>query len=351
MRRDMAEVEERLRAAFQAVAQTTVVDAANRDDAAAPGQAMGPGPAMSPGPRRPRRLVPAIATLVTVVAAGAATVVLRERDTNSSTTEIATAPTTPVAVPTQPGATGTDGPAPRCGSEVPRPLNLPEGYIGPERMASSVDGQLTVGWTSATGAIVARWPADPQFRELLGQPAATPDGQPSVSGGGTFDIAQTGSGEYVRTMVFSLRNVPAECRTIQVDVVDTDPARVDAGVARLSNSGLFVSTVPLVVGAEERSAAPTVADCNAPAGAATPPKRGGPVSGVAAYATPTEALEAFVDENSSLIRNQYLEIRLPDGSIAYAKEEPARPGSFVTVIHVVQTDAGWSVDRWEGSGC
>ena len=347
MRRDMAEVEERLRATFQAVARTTVVDAPNRDDAPAPA----PGPATPPGPRRQRRLVPGIAILVTVIAAGAATVVLREGDTTSSTTEIATAPTTTVAVPTQPGATGTGGPAPTCGSEVPRPLDLPEGYVGPARMASSVDGQLTVGWTSATGAIVARWPADPQFRELLGQPAATPDGQPSVSGAGTFDTAPAGSGNYMRIMVFSLRNVPAECRTIQVDVVDSDPARVDAGVARLSNSGLFVSTVPLVVGAEERSEAPTVADCDAPAGAATPPKRGGPVSGVTVYATPTEALKAFVAGDSSLIRNQYLEIRLPDGSIAYAKEQPARPGSFVTVIHVVGTEAGWSVDRWEGSGC
>jgi len=44
-------------------------------------------------------------------------------------------------------------------------------------------------------------------------------------------------------------------------------------------------------------------------------------------------------------------LRLPDGSIAYAREQDQRPGSFVTVVHVVQTGAGWSVDRWEASGC
>ncbi len=49
--------------------------------------------------------------------------------------------------------------------------------------------------------------------------------------------------------------------------------------------------------------------------------------------------------------NQYLEIRLPDGSIAYAKEQPMRPGAYVTVVHVVRTASGWSVDRWEASGC
>ena len=152
-------------------------------------------------------------------------------------------------------------------------------------------------------------------------------------------------------MVFGLRNVSAECATIQVDVVDTDPARVDAGVARLSNKGLFVSTVPLVVGSEERSAAPTVVACNAPAGAAVPPKRGGPVRGGPVFASPAEALSAFLDADSSLIRNQYLEVRLPDSSIAYAKEQPERPGMFVTVVHVARAGDGWSVDRWEASGC
>ena len=132
-------------------------------------------------------------------------------------------------------------------------------------------------------------------------------------------MKQIDNGAYVRTMVFSLRNVPAECRIIQVDIVDTDPARVDGGVARLSNRGLFVSTAPLVVGSEQRSALPTVKDCNAPAEAAVPPKRGGPVRGGPVFASPAEALSAFLDADSSLIRDQYLEVRLPDGSIAYAR--------------------------------
>ena len=218
-------------------------------------------------------------------------------------------------------------------------------------MVSSVDGQLALGWTSATGSIVARWPPDPQFQQLLGHPAPTSDGQPSVSSSGTSEIKQLESGAYVRTMVFSLRNVPAECRTIQVDVVNTDRARVDAGVARLSNRGLFVSAVPLVVGSEERFAPPTVVDCNAPAGAAVPPKRGGPVRGAPVFDSPAEALGSFLDADSSLSRNQYLEVRLPDSSIAYAEEQPERPGMFVTVVHVVRAGDGWSVDRWEASGC
>ena len=347
MKRDVTEVEERLRAAYQAVAAGTVVRAENWNSAPTPVRV----PATPPGPRHPRRFVTAFATLVVLVAGVSATVILRERASESSTTtNVATAPSTtaPVSSLADPP---TAGPAPTCGSQLPRPLDMPEGYIGPERMASSAEGQLALGWTSATGSIVARWPPDPQFQQLLGYPAPTSDGQPSVSSSGTSGMKQIDNGAYIRTMVFSLRNVPAECRTLQVDVVDTDPAQVDAGVARLSNRGLFVSTVPLVVGSEERSAPPTVVDCSAPAGSAVPPKRGGSVRGGPVFASPAEALGAFLDADSSLSRNQYLEVRLPDSSIAYAKEQPERPGMFVTVVHVVRAGDGWSVDRWEVSGC
>ena len=307
MKRDVTEVEERLRATYQAVAATTVVLAERGDTGRTPAQV----PATPPAPRHPRRFVTALVTLVVLVTGVAATVILSERGSeHSATTNVATAPSTSAPVPSQ-GVPTTAGPAPTCGSHLPRPLDLPEGYTGPERMASSVEGQLALGWTSATGSIVAHWPPHPQFQQLLGQPTPTSDGQPSVSGSATSEIKQVESGAYVRTMLFSLRNVPAECRTVQVDVLDTDPARVDAGVARLSNRGLFVSTVPLVVGSEERSAAPTVVACNAPAGAAVPPKRGGPVRGGPVFASPAEALSAFLDADSSLIRNQYLEVRLP----------------------------------------
>jgi hypothetical protein len=332
MKLDVPEVEKRLRATYQAVAATTVVPAENRG--------------IAPGPRPPRRFVTALATMVVLVAGLAATVLLRERGSErSTTTEVATAPSTTAPVPTP------AGPAPTCGSALPRPLDLPEGYIGPERIASSVDGQLAIGWTSATGRIDVRWPPDPVYQQLLGHPAPTSDGQPSVSSSATAEIKQVDSGAYIRTMVFSLRNVPAECRVIQVDVMDTDPAKVEAVIARLGNRGLFVSNVPLVVSSEERSATPTVVGCSAPAGVTVPPKRGARVTGGPVFASPTDALRAFLEGDSSLIRNQYLEVRLPDGSLAYAKEQPERPGAFVTVVHVGRVGDGWSVDRWEASGC
>lgn len=347
MRNHLANIEDRLRATYEAVAATTVVTPEASD--IPPTEPHGLSGA--PERRRPRRLVAAMATLALLIGGGVTAVVLKSNTEDTATTQVATAPTTTAALPTQADATAIAGSAPTCGSELPRPIDLPDGYIGPARMPSSVEGQLVLAWSSATGSIVARWPADPQFQYLLGQPGATPDGQPSVSSAGTPEIRQTESGSYVQTTVFSLRNVPAECRTLQIDVLDTDRVRVDAGTARLSNKGLFVSNVPLVIASEERAAAPPVVGCNAPPGAAARPNRGGTVSGGVTYATPTEALHAFLEADSRLIRNQYLELRLPDGSIAYAKEQPMRPGSFVTVVYMGQSASGWSVVRWESSGC
>lgn len=336
MRNDLAGVEHRLRAAYRAVAATTELGVERRVE-----------PAPPPGPRRPPRLVAASITLAVLAACAVAALVLRDSD-GPSTTEVATLSTS-----TSVATTPASSPEPTCGAQLPRPLDLPEGYRGPERVASSVEGQLVLRWTSSGGSIDVRWPADPSFGWLLGRTIpATSDGGPSVAGSGTTgEITETAPGRYSRTIVFDLRNVPPDCRALQVDVIDADPARVDAGAGRLANKGLFVSNVPLVVGSEDRAMPPTVIPCNAPAGVAVPPKRGGPVTGAAVHPAPTDALKAFLDTDSSLIPNQYLEIRLPDGSIAYAKEQWMRPGAYVTVVHVVRIGSGWSVDRWEASGC
>ncbi len=151
--------------------------------------------------------------------------------------------------------------------------------------------------------------------------------------------------------MFALRNVAAECRNLQVDVVDREIWRTNDGIARLSNRGLFVSNVPLVAASEERTAAPTVSSCNAPAGAVVPPNHGGTVTQSAIYPSPTDALTAFLGADSRLAQTQYLEVRLPDGSVAYAKEIAMKPGAFVTVIHVAPVGTGSAVDRWEASGC
>ena len=348
MKDDLADIESRLRATYRAVAAATVLEA---DDGGHPAP-LRHDLDLPREPRRPRRLVATMTMAAAVIAGVTATVVLIERDRPSATTQVATQPA-PTEALRPPDTTEVLGSEPTCGSQLPRPVDVPDGYRGPERVASSVPGQLVVQWTSATGRIEARWPADPQYQQLAGGTIApTPDGQASVARASTSqEVQQTASGTYHRSTVFGLRNVASECRSLQVDLMDNDRSRVEAATARLANRGLFVSTTPLVTGSENRAVAPAVIPCNPPAGAPVPPKRGGPVTGGQTHPTPTAALQAFLDADPSLLRDQYLEIRLPDGSLAYAREAPARPDVYVTVIHVVQTAGGWSVDRWESSGC
>ena len=80
------------------------------------------------------------------------------------------------------------------------------------------------------------------------------------------EVAQTAAGVYYQSTVFGLRNVPSECQSLQVDLIDAEPSRAAAGMARLANRGLFVSTTPLVAASEDRAVAPAVSPCNTPQG-------------------------------------------------------------------------------------
>jgi len=234
MNDNLADIEERLRATYRAMAATTVLKAESRGDPPPPDHDL----ALPPEPRRPSRLLAAMATVAVLVAGTIAAVVVTERDRPSETTRVATQPTTTEAL--KPPDSGVAGSEPTCGSQLPRPVDVPDAYGGPQRVASSVPGQLVVEWTSATGNIVVRWPADPQFQQLVGLTMApTPDGQPGVASASTIqDVKQTASGSYSRSTVFGLRNVLSECRSLQVDVIDTELSRVDAGMGRLTNRGL-----------------------------------------------------------------------------------------------------------------
>ena len=341
MNDDLADVRERVRATYQAVADTTVL----ADDSPTPTQLRGPSRLRQP--HRPRALVTAIAALALLIVAGAAALFFSDAS-DSKTTVIASVPITEL-VPVEPAVTGAEL---TCGAQLPRPFNVPGGYTGPASAAPSGPGQLVLVWSSSTGSIEARWPADPQNQKLAGRPglnASTGNGQPGVAGAGVTEIRKNGDGRYDQTIVYSLRNVASGCETLQVEIADTDSARVAAGIEQLTRRGPFVSDLPLVSSSEARPSAPTVAPCNAPAGVA-PANLGGPVSGAGTFATPTDALKSFVDAHRTLIPYQYLEIHLPDSSLVYAVKATPQ-GPFVTVIHIVQTGSGWSVDHWEASGC
>lgn len=345
---DLCEVKERLRATYQAVAATTVIGIEDPNKRATRNHE----PAAATRYHRSSRLVIATATVAVLLGSAVAALISSEWHIHGSRrTKVATGPPA-TAVTTQPSESGMVDVAPTCGSQLPRSPDLPDGYRGPAQVASPVRGQLVLQWTSPTGTIEARWPADPEYQQMVGHNmAATPDDQPSVGASTSpHELRRTASGGYFGVIVFGLRNVSSECETLQMNVLDTSALVVERGVARLSNNGLFVSNAPLIVASEDRTLAPTVVACGGADGAAVPAKRGGSGTGVV-YPTPATALKGLLETDSSLIGSGYLEIRLPDDSIAYAREQPVRPGSFVTVVHVRPLASGWSVDGWEASGC
>jgi hypothetical protein len=344
MNDDLADVRERVRAAYQAVAATTVLVA---DEPTRPRAGESP----PPRPRRELILVGAIALSLLIVGGVVALISL---DTHRSTTLIATVPSTafaqiaPTDIPTSSEAPATTR-AMTCGSQLPLQLDIPDGYSGPAAMATSDPGQLALMWTSGTNRIEARWPADVENRVPPPPYLINPRGQQLGWGMTSSDTRQGIDGNYYQRMRI-LVPVLTDCHTLQVDIVGIDPSSVDAVKAKMTDGGtkapIFSPAQPLVIASEERPAEPTVGHCENP----TTPNRAGTVTG-GNYPTATDALEAFLARDPVTLKTNYLEIRLPDRSIAYANESSYQPGVFLALIHVVPSDSGWSVDRWEIVGC
>jgi hypothetical protein len=243
--------------------------------------------------------------------------------------------------------------APACGSELPRPLAIPQGYNGPhargirDAPTPASATQLVQSWTATTGDIEVRWPADPPLAASF-PPQDPPAPSPGAVGAVTPNkIEQAPSGRFFNYIVFSLRDQQPDCQTLQVSVFDTDDATVAATINQIRQTP-FASNLPLIAGSRTVDAAPSVVPCRTPPGVSSP-NRGGPITGADSHSTPAVALQGFVESDPTLPRNSYQELRLPDGSIAYAWQNPA--GDWVIVIHVTPTNGTWTVDNWNASGC
>ncbi len=304
-----------------------------------------------PGPSRRRRIAAGMA-MATVAAVAVAAVALSSLGSRPgiSTLDVG-----------QPVQTSTPGPTPTvaptmCGDQPPKPIAVPESFTGPVAGPISAaphppePGQLVLHWTSGAGGIELRWPMDPAVpNPFAPRPGSEgPMGSTAAMSGAILGAQPAGNGQTVRYMVISTGvTSPDPCRVLQLGVFDPDPARVQAIMDALSRAP-YVSDAPLVSASRSADALPTVVLCNVPAGVAQTPNRSGGGDGMT-YPSPTEALSAFLKGQPTLIPRGYIEIRLPDGSLAYGAQ--VRDGVFVTVIHVVPSPGGWLVARWEASGC
>lgn len=252
------------------------------------------------------------------------------------------APTTTTDTEPSPSAT----PEAACGNDLPIIVPAPGAYDGPthgvspHRTAPVEPGQLLAHWTSDTGTIEVRWPADEdaefwgdEYRIDVGEATQ----QPNDMWAQTLSVPVTGITE-------------AGCTRMQVTVHDETRAGLDETFeAMLYGSYLPVGT-PLVAEARSVDALPTALSCNAPAGITPPPNQGGQVEGTS-HEDPEDALAAFLDEHRGLLQAEYVALHLPDGSMAYGQPDPGGRDGYITVIHVAQTTGGWQVDSWDGSSC
>jgi hypothetical protein len=114
---------------------------------------------------------------------------------------------------------------------------------------------------------------------------------------------------------------------------------------------------PRVIGILHLESAPTVLECAVAPGTdlETPPTQGADMQ-LAIRGSLWEALADFLASphgNPPIATNGYLQIVTGDGRVILAKpfDEQRPEAGFVTLIFMERIGDGWSVSRWEGSGC
>ncbi len=248
-------------------------------------------------------------------------------------------------------ATSVVGPnlASACGEKLPIALSIPAGFSGPvEPAKSDVEApnteQLIRRWESANGSFEVRWPTDPQNRPSDAPMA--PDDAVSLQTSGQAELAADGSAS--RLILLKVPGADLKCQAVQIRLTGKDLTTLE-NVAERFLAEPLTSSVPLVVGSENTDKVPAAAECSPPSGVPAPANQGSAtVSGPASSAQ--AALTAFLEDKPTLLKRGYIALHLPDGSIAFGNRG-VRSTGFVTVVHVVSGPTGWTVVRWDASGC
>lgn len=252
------------------------------------------------------------------------------------------APTAPTATTPSPSS----APEAACGNDLPIVVPAPAAYdgptpgISPHRTAPVEPGQLLEHWSSDTGTIEVRWPAD--------EDAAFWGDTGSV---GIGEATQQDASIWSQTLSLPVTGVTEDgCTRMQVTVYDETRAGLDeTAQAMMSGSYLPVGT-PLVAESRDADSLPPAIGCDTPAGTVTPPNQGGQVEATA-HDDPEDALATFLDEHRTLLPAEYIALQLPDGSIGYVQPDPEDRDGYITVIHVTPTTDGWQVNSWDASSC
>lgn len=321
---------------------------------------------------RPRRRAAAVAAAaVIVLGAGLVTARLVDGDSGGRSTVAGTPGGSPDGTSAESSAGSADPTITggECGVELPFDMPVPEGYEGPivgpgpDALTVPEPSQLVLHSTSTTGSVEVRWPADAHGAELATEATEVRDDLESSSADVIESEPEPGpTGRFTVGDTVTSGNLGAgACESLQLAVADDDPT-VASEVAEQILAALLGPGGALgepaeaaVVDSLSAESVPAAALCDAPAGTEVPPNRSAAISPVAFYPTPQEALVAFLPTQETWPQSGYVELTLPDGTVAYGQpgfgEADLDDGNYVIVAHVIQTTDGWAVDSWESSGC
>ncbi len=120
---------------------------------------------------------------------------------------------------------------------------------------------------------------------------------------------------------------------------------------------MFLPQVEMIIDSITVEEFPTVGTCQVPEGQQAPPNQVRTIAAGPIQATPQAALEEILTTGdlsvSRFFHNGYVELVDSAGNIAYSR--PVIDGDLespgVILINVAETEGGWTVTRWESSGC
>lgn len=270
-----------------------------------------------------------------------------------------------------------------CGGELPYQVTLPEDFNGPNMGPSphapdpAEEGQLIVHWLGRDGSVEIRWPANAEYMEgaVWGDTAAegarpAPEDDWPLFIGPEFPDVDGVDRPIVGTILpTAVMSGPCDASQLAIYSPNGEGVESDLVAATFGTSGqeglvIFPELArprdkALVVETIETDTIPEVVACDGGPGVDFVPKKSGTTPDSPVFASPEEALQDILgtDIAGTWPKVGYFELVSPDGTITYGNPyddnsaDPRPENGLVISVTVVEGESGWSVTKWETSGC
>jgi hypothetical protein len=279
-----------------------------------------------------------------------------------------------------PSTSTTESAPPACGTKLPYQVSLPSDFTGPIDGPSphapnpAESGQLVVHWLGRDGSVEIRWPSNREYLDdaVWGEPAYDRSRYPSSPifiGPPVPDI--DGVERPFVTDVLPTEAMSGPCDGAQLAIYSPaedggDVEQVGAGFGAGGQEGLVLyPDLPrprdkvLIVETIETNTIPEVLACDGGPGVDFVPRKSDTTPNGPVFGTPEEALQHLLNtEVAETWPNVgYFELVSLDGTVTYGNPlddnspDPRPDNGLVISVTVIEVESGWTVTKWETSGC